>query len=57
MDLAIMAAVDWDQVLRMGDSWYDRLADDFRKPTRAERQTALVKIDDDLRKLAAEPRT
>ena len=41
MDLAIMAAVDWDQVLRMGNSWYDRLADGFRKPTRAERQTAL----------------
>jgi acetyl esterase/lipase len=47
------AAIDWDQVLRMGNSWYDRLADACRKPTRAERESALHKLDDDIHKLAA----
>ena len=37
----------------MGNSWYDRMADACGKPTRAERQAALRKIDDDIRKLAA----
>ena len=53
MDSAARTAVDWDQVLRMGNSWYDRMADAYGKPTRAERQAALGKIDDDIRKLAA----
>ncbi len=53
MDDAARAAVDWDQVLRMGNSWYDRMTDAFGKPTRADRDTALRKIDDDIRKLSA----
>ena len=53
IDSAATTAVDWDQVLRMGNSWYDRLADACGKPTRAERQAAFRKIDDDIRKLAA----
>ena len=53
MDSAATAAVDWDQVLRMGNPWYDRMADAFGKPTRVERQTAFHKIENDLRKLAA----
>jgi hypothetical protein len=43
----------WDRVLRLGNSWYDRMADAYGKPTRAERQAAFRKIDDDIRKLTA----
>jgi hypothetical protein len=53
IDAAAGTAIDWDQVLCMGNSWYDRLVGAFRKPTRAERRQALDKIDDDIRKLAA----
>jgi hypothetical protein len=53
---AAAAAVDWDQVLRMGNPWYDRMVDAYGKPTRAERQTAFHKIEYDLRKLAAAAR-
>jgi hypothetical protein len=56
MDSAATAAVDWDVVLRMGNPWYDRMADACGKSTRAERQMAGQKIEDDLRKLAAEAR-
>ena len=49
--------LDWDQVLRMGNSWYDRLVDAARKPTRAERQRAFFKIDDDLRDRIAEAKS
>ncbi len=50
------AGVDWDVVLRMGNSWYDRMTDALGKPTRAERQAALGKFDDDIRKLTKEAR-
>lgn len=41
--------IDWDIVLRVGNSWFDRLADSLRKPTRTERREALGKIIDDIR--------
>ncbi len=44
-------AIDWDLVLREGNSWFDRIADAFSKPTRAEQREALSKVEDDLRKL------
>jgi len=53
IDSTATAAIDWDRVLRMGNSWYDREADAAGKPTRAEREKAFRKIDDDIRKLAA----
>lgn len=40
--------VDWNIVLRIGNSWYDRLADALRKPTRAKRKGALDRIIRDL---------
>ena len=52
VDSAAKMVVDWDQVLRMGNTWYDRMVEAYGKPTRAERQKALGKIDDDLRQLA-----
>jgi hypothetical protein len=53
MDDAVAVSIDWDQVLRMSNQWYDRMADAMGKPTRAERQAGLDKVNDDLRKLAA----
>ncbi len=41
--------IDWNIVLRTGNSWFDRLADAMRKPTRAERREAVGKIIDDIR--------
>ena len=53
IDSAAREAIDFDQVLRMNNPWYDRMADALGKPTRAERQKALGKIDDDIAKLVA----
>ncbi len=47
-------AIDWDVVLRTGNSWYDRLVEAFRKRTRGERKAALDKIADGLRKAGKE---
>ena len=49
--------VDWDLSLRMGNSWFNRLADAYRKPTRAERKEAVSNLDEDfgsLKKRAAD---
>jgi hypothetical protein len=43
------ALVNWDETLRMGNAWYDRFGEAFSKPTRAERDAALAKIDQDVR--------
>ena len=51
VDLAAGVAIDWNEILRLGNSWYDRLTDAFRKPTRAERKAAMGKINEDIRKL------
>jgi hypothetical protein len=56
LDAVGRSAVDWDHILRMGNSWYDRMVAAGRKPTRPERQEAFRKIDEDIRKLAAEVR-
>ena len=44
-------AIDWDVILRMGNAWFDRIADAYHKPTRAEQKEALRRIDEDLRGL------
>jgi hypothetical protein len=46
-------AIDWDLILRMGNSWYDRMVAACRKPTRAERKAALDAIDKDIKDLVA----
>ncbi len=51
-----IAAVDWDLILRMGNSWYDRQVEAGRKPTHAERIAAASKIEDDLIKRSASAR-
>lgn len=42
--------VDWDEVLRMGNRWYDRMVEISRKPTREERAEAWMEFDEDLEK-------
>ncbi len=51
---AAKATIDWDEPLRIGNAWYDRMVDAMRQPTRAKRKEALDKIDGDLNKLMAE---
>ena len=52
-DRARLARIDWNLILRMGNTWYDRMVEALRKPTRAERKRAIDKIQTDLRALAA----
>ena len=50
-----MLAIDWDIVLRMCNSWLDRIVDaDRAKPTHAERQKAMNQIRTDLEHLTSE---
>ena len=46
-------AIDWDQSLRIGNSWYDRLVNVGGKRTWADRRSAARKVENDLQKLAA----
>ncbi len=41
----------------MGNSWYDRIADAYRKPTRAEQREALSKLDEESAGSRRRPRT
>lgn len=43
--------IDWDLILRMSNSWFDKIVAAYRKPTRAERRESLHKIDEDLQRL------
>ncbi len=52
LDFVVPEAVDWDVVLRMANSWCDRIVAAFREPTRAERTGALSKRDADVKTLA-----
>ena len=45
--------IDWDLVLRMGNAWFNRIADACRQPSQAAQRAALRKLDDDFRKLKA----
>ena len=56
IDFVPAASVDWDIILRMANSWYDRFADAFRKPTHTERKKALDTIDADIKSLAISTR-
>jgi hypothetical protein len=46
------AMVDWDEPLRLGNQWYNRLAAAARKPTRAQRAAAMAACDNDMKALA-----
>ena len=50
-------AIDWDVILRMGNSWYDRIHECSRKPTRLERAKAWDGLDKDINKLSKSTRS
>jgi hypothetical protein len=43
--------VDWNETLRFGNAWYDRLAAAMSLPTPAERAAVMTKFQDDLKKM------
>jgi hypothetical protein len=45
---------NWDEVLRTGNDYYDRVVDAARKPTRAERLLAIREVDDELEAMEKE---
>ncbi len=52
----IFQTVDWDQLLKSANKWYDRIAEVSRKPDYLERSTALKKFDQDLKEVVAKSR-
>jgi hypothetical protein len=43
--------IDWNVVLRVGNSWFDRIADPCRKPTRWEQRVAFKRLDEEMQSL------
>ena len=43
--------IDWDLITREGNSWFDRIADAYRKPTRTEQREAMRKVEGNFRNL------
>ena len=48
---AVSQSVDWDEILKSGNRWYDRLVTASRTPAYREREVALRKLDDELKEL------
>jgi hypothetical protein len=53
MFLLLAAIVDFNVMMRVGNSWYDRLADALREPTHTKRAEALRKVAGEIDKLKA----
>jgi hypothetical protein len=53
-ELKALEKIDWAPALREGNRWYDRLAAAARLKTRAQREAAFDKIDEDLKALKKE---
>jgi hypothetical protein len=48
--------IDWDEPLRMGNAWFDRLQGAYSKASRREREAALSKMDRDVAGLSHQAR-
>ena len=48
------AMIDWNEPMRMGNQWYDRLVAALSKPTRKERDAARAEFDRDAKKVASD---
>jgi hypothetical protein len=46
--------VDWNEPMRMGNQWYDRLVAALSMPTRKERDTAVAEFERELKKVAVQ---
>ncbi|MEN6459049.1 MAG: hypothetical protein ABFC63_08970 [Thermoguttaceae bacterium] len=57
VDAVGVVAIDWDIVLRIGNSWYDRAVVAAREPTRAQRIKAMDAIQAELRMVVGSART
>ena len=52
----MIQTVDWDELLKSANKWYDRLAQVSRKPDYLERRAEMKKFDEDLKELVAKRR-
>jgi hypothetical protein len=48
--------VDWDEPMRIGNQWYDRVVAALSKPTHKERATAVADLEHDLKQMSKEAR-
>jgi hypothetical protein len=46
------AVINWDHVLRTGNTWYDEIVAGYSKPSRSERKKAMSKVKEDIEKQA-----
>ncbi|MDA1015613.1 MAG: hypothetical protein O3A00_14315 [Planctomycetota bacterium] len=56
MKMLTRASIDWNEVTKIANTWYDRLTAALRKPTRKERLAALSVIDAQIKAAAADAR-
>ncbi|MBC7821891.1 MAG: hypothetical protein IAG10_33815 [Planctomycetaceae bacterium] len=52
----LVQTVDWDEILKSANKWYDRLAEVSRKPDYLERSADIKKFDQDLKEIVAKRR-
>jgi len=50
----LTATLNWESVMRLGNTWYNRIETGLQKPTRAERSASAKQIEDELRKMKNE---
>jgi hypothetical protein len=53
-DATMRRAVDWDLILRSGNSWYDRMVAAGRRPTRHERRAEFEKLEKAIKAMKAD---
>ena len=49
---AVVQSVDWDEVLKTSNRWYDRMVTAVKLPTYRKREASLAKLDEDIQALA-----
>ena len=54
LDAAVLESADWDLMLRLGNSWYDRMAAACRKPTQTERSVEFFKLEKEMKAMQAD---
>jgi len=51
MEEVLVQSTDWDEVLRSGNRWYDRIVSIIRMPGYRDRELAIQKLDAEIKKL------